>query len=252
MRLKTVAYTVESEKLTGNVRLVLLTDLHAGRYGDRQAELLGEIDRQQPDAVLLGGDICDENASFEPVEELLRGLGGYPCYYVTGNHEYWFADIQPVLELFRSYGVTVLEGTQDVIGVNGQLVRICGVDDPFREVYADTPHIADRQLDALAASVDPGMFTVLLAHRPERLPDYANRGFDLVLSGHAHGGQWRIPGLANGLYAPHQGWLPRYAGGEYELDGTRMIVSRGLARWDIPAPRVFNRPELVVVELVPR
>lgn len=98
---------------------------------------------------------------------------------------------------------------------------------------------------------DNGLYTILLAHRPEWIDLYGTYDFDLVLSGHAHGGQWRLPGLINGVFAPDQGMLPKYAGGKYGVNGTTMIVSRGLARESTSVPRIFNRPELVVVDLVP-
>ena len=91
----------------------------------------------------------------------------------------------------------------------------------------------------------------MLAHRPERIKDYLAYGFDLILSGHAHGGQWRIPGLLNGLLAPNQGLFPQYAGGRYDWEGTVFLVSRGLARESTRVPRIFNPPELVAVDLVP-
>ena len=104
----------------------------------------------------------------------------------------------------------------------------------------------------MTAAQDGETFSILLTHRPERVEDYTGRGFDLVLAGHAHGGQWRLPGLINGLIAPNQGLFPRYAGGRYALDGdTTMIVSRGLARESTRIPRLFNRPELVVVDILP-
>ena len=93
------------------------------------------------------------------------------------------------------------------------------------------------------------IFTVLLSHRPELFEIYQKYEFDLVLSGHAHGGQWRIPGLLNGLFAPNQGLFPKYAGGRYDYAGGTMIVSRGLARESTKVPRIFNRPELVVVDV---
>lgn len=105
-------------------------------------------------------------------------------------------------------------------------------------------------LQRASSDIDPRAFTVLLAHRPERIDKYAATGdFDLVVSGHAHGGQVRIPGLINGLFAPNQGFFPKYAGGQYEVDGTTLVVSRGLARESTRIPRVFNRPELVLVEI---
>ena len=93
-------------------------------------------------------------------------------------------------------------------------------------------------------------FNILLIHRPENFEHYADLGFDLVLAGHAHGGQWRIPGLLNGLYCPGEGLFPKYAGGLYQIDGTTMIVSRGLAKESNFVPRIFNRPELVIIDIV--
>ncbi|MBQ4118259.1 MAG: metallophosphoesterase, partial [Oscillospiraceae bacterium] len=93
-------------------------------------------------------------------------------------------------------------------------------------------------------------FNVLLVHRPEYIEQYAKLGFDLVLCGHAHGGQWRIPGVLNGIYAPGQGVFPKYAGGIYEVNGTTLVVSRGLAKESTPIPRVFNRPELVIIDII--
>lgn len=89
----------------------------------------------------------------------------------------------------------------------------------------------------------------MLAHRPEYFPLYAKMGFDMALCGHAHGGQWRLPSLINGIYAPNQGFLPEYAGGIYHSAATTMIVSRGLARESTRIPRLFNRPELVIIDL---
>ena len=105
----------------------------------------------------------------------------------------------------------------------------------------------NRHLDAVKAQAKKDHFTVLLSHRPELFENYVSRAFDLVLCGHAHGGQWRIPGVLNGLYAPQQGLFPLYAGGKYEKGSTTMIVSRGLAKETTPIPRIFNPPELVVV-----
>lgn len=98
---------------------------------------------------------------------------------------------------------------------------------------------------------DKLFFTLLLAHRPEYIDHYLDYNFDLILSGHAHGGQWRLPGIINGLYAPNQGLFPKYAGGQYNINGTVFIVSRGLSRESTRIPRIFNRPELVIIDIVP-
>ncbi|MGM9652491.1 MAG: metallophosphoesterase [Eubacteriales bacterium] len=248
-RLRIRTYTVCSEKLSGSVRIALVTDLHSCRYGKEEAELIAALDEQSPNLVLLGGDICDDELPQDNAEALLRGIAGrYPCYYVTGNHEYQSGDIDAILAMFASYGVTVLSGKSDTVEVRGQYVNICGVTDPDAVRYTGAPDTRE-QLVALRDVHTNGYYTILLAHRPEWISIYTEYGFDLILSGHAHGGQWRLPGIINGLYAPDQGFFPAYAGGEYTVGSAVMIVSRGLARETTWIPRVFNRPELVVVEL---
>ena len=154
--------------------------------------------------------------------------------------------------MFRRYGVTVLAGTWGDLTVRGQAIRVFGVDDP--EGFEAAPGEAVpagwlEQWETCRAGLEEGMVSVLLSHRPELTELYRGSGFDLVVSGHAHGGQVRVPLLLNGLYAPNQGFFPQYAGGLYDLDGTALAVSRGLSISRLP--RVFNPPEAVVIDLVP-
>lgn len=252
MRLKTVVYSMNTEKVSRSVRLALITDLHSCWYGKEQKTLIDAVEKQNPDIVLLGGDIFDDKRSYENAETTLQYLSkNYPCYYVTGNHEYWSGDIENILEIVESYDVTVLRGGYDCIQVNGQEIQICGIDDPDMALYTETPKGIGQQLEYLRSIHSDEKYTILLAHRPELAETYMNYQFDLVLTGHAHGGQWRIPGIINGLYAPDQGFFPKYAGGLYELGHGKMIVSRGCARESTLAPRIFNRPELVIVEINP-
>jgi len=256
-RLKTEYYTVESDKLSAPVRIALLTDLHSCKYGKNQKNLIETVQEQNPDIVLLGGDIFDDKGSYDNAELTVKQLAEqYPCYYVTGNHEYWGYDSATILDIVKNCGVTILAGECETITLNGQMINICGVNDPDAEVYLAEGEPVELQLEradeaAKEAEMAVGeeIFTVLLSHRPELYEIYQNYGFDLVLSGHAHGGQWRIPGVLNGLYAPHQGLFPEYAGGRYDYAGGTMIVSRGLARESTPVPRIFNRPELVIVDI---
>lgn len=250
MRLKTVIYKVKTEKVDMPLRLLLITDLHSCWYGKEQKTLLQAVEKKKPDIVLLGGDIFDDDGSYENAETVIRCLSeSYPCYYVTGNHEYWSKDIDNILSIVRSYGVTVLSGDCDRVTINGQNINICGVDDPDVLVYVQGAVDMSQQLKAAETDAASDDFTVLLSHRPELADTYREYGFDLVLCGHAHGGQWRIPGILNGLFAPDQGLFPKYAGGRYDFEGQTMIVSRGLARESTLAPRFFNRPELVVIEV---
>ncbi len=247
-RLQTSHYTVESDKIEGSARLVLLTDTHSNSYGKNANKLVRKIDELSPDAVLFGGDIYDDVLPRENATALVSALAvKYRCFYVTGNHEYWSGDVDVIKAELESVGATVLEGDCSTICINGQSINICGVDDPvydYDRMY--------EQLKVASTESNNGYFTVLLSHRPELADEYSKYSFDLVLAGHAHGGQVRVPYILNGLYAPDQGWFPKYAGGEYAFDDYTMIVSRGLDRESIRVPRVFNRPEIVVIDLVSR
>ncbi|MDR0839766.1 MAG: metallophosphoesterase [Christensenellaceae bacterium] len=235
---------IESDKIDAPIRIVLLTDLHSCKYGQNQATLLNAIDAQHPDLILMAGDMVDDGLPQEPAFAVFRGLAQYPCYYVTGNHEFWCESVDTVKSDIRACGITVLEGEVETLSVNGQRLAIAGIDDP--EVGQA---LYDAQLAAVGAKKNPQLYTILLAHRPERLESYAAYGaFDLVQCGHAHGGQWRVPFP---IYAPNQGFLPKYTSGLYELGGTKMVVSRGLARESTPIPRLFNAPEIVVIDLMP-
>ena len=251
IRLHIKHYEITTDQTAETLRIALLTDLHSCKYGKDGETLIRAIDSQQPDLILLGGDICDDVIPDDNVEALLEGISRrYPCYYVTGNHEYWSGRIDDILELFRSYHVTVLNGSSDTIKIGAQPVTVCGVTDPDAVTYAGAADIRS-QLEDLSDTRPPECYTLLLAHRPELIGLYLQYDYDLVLSGHAHGGQWRLPGIINGLYAPDQGWFPRYAGGMYVKNDQVMIVSRGLARESTKVPRIFNRPELVIVTVKP-
>ncbi|MCI8574744.1 MAG: metallophosphoesterase, partial [Oscillibacter sp.] len=161
-----------------------------------------------------------------------------------GNHEWWSGGAERICRQMEAYGVTVLQGESVSLALNNQTVTICGVDDP------DSGQSV-KQLETVGGAVDGSAYTVLIAHRPERFAFYQRYPFDLIVCGHAHGGQWRIPGLLNGLYAPGQGLFPSHAGGRYDFDGGTLLVSRGLARESTRVPRIFNRPELVVADIIP-
>lgn len=243
-------YTVASPKLTAEVRLAVVTDFHSSDNADDVAAMVASC---APDAVLLVGDLFDDDTQNRPTERtlsLMRQLSAqYPCYYVSGNHEAWTGEMDALYQQTEEAGVTVLRMSSGVLTVRGQRIALCGVPDPYEMVFSGAPD-TEEQLRQALEDVDSADFTVLLAHRPELLAKYAQFPLDLVVSGHAHGGQVRIPGVLNGLYAPNQGWFPKLAGGAYTQDGTTLIVSRGLAV-RTRLPRIFNRPEVVLVRCVP-
>jgi len=237
--LKTAAYTVESGEIDGPVRIACLTDLHSCNYGPGQRELLEAVDAAAPDLVVLVGDIYDDVLPPDNTDTVLTHLAArYPCFYVTGNHDVFCGDTA------EAHGITALNGDAFPLEVNGQRLLLCGLSDPRKSpAFADNLSALNEQAQSAEA------FTVLLSHRPERIGQYLPGGWDLILSGHAHGGQWRIPGLLNGLLAPGQGFFPKYAGGRYDFEDTAFIVSRGLAKESTRVPRLYNPPELVIVNI---
>lgn len=243
-------YTVVSPKLTAEVRLAVVTDFHSSDNADDVAAMVASC---APDAVLLVGDMFDDDTANRPTERtlsLMRQLSAqYPCYYVSGNHEAWTGEMDALYQQTEEAGVKVLRMSSGVLTVRGQRIALCGIPDPYEMVFSGAPD-TEEQLRQALEDVDSADFTVLLAHRPELLAKYAQFPLDLVVSGHAHGGQVRIPGVLNGLYAPNQGWFPKLAGGAYTQDGTTLIVSRGLAV-RTRLPRIFNRPEVVLVRCLP-
>lgn len=229
-------YEIVTDKVSEDMRIVLLTDLHSSSYGTNQQVLMDAVDRQDPDVILMAGDIMEEIRPHINSIKLLQHLTEkYPCYYTTGNHEEWSGEVGEIKHLIDLCGVEILEGEYVDFGE----IRICGVDNSlFGEQYTNCVNAAQE-----------GRFTVFMSHRPDHVDMYSGQGFDVVVCGHAHGGQVIIPGIINGLYAPNQGLFPKYAGGRYTLDDgtTEMIVSRGLCKNYIP--RVFNQPEVVVIDI---
>ena len=244
-------YTVATDKISGPIKLALVSDLHSCGYGAGQATLLDAIEAEQPDAILLCGDIFDDKLPRGNTIDFIEGISAkYPCYYVTGNHEFWSRKADELKNILISYGIVVLEGTTGILETRGDRIRISGIDDPDTDRFASRSIPYVEQIEQLSAHANSELFTVLLSHRPERIEELLPLNPDLVLSGHAHGGQWRIPLiLENGLLSPNQGTFPKYTNGEYFFGGTELIVSRGLARESTAVPRVFNRPEIVIITI---
>ncbi len=243
--LKPVSYDIKTDKIRDAIKIAFVADLHSCDYGEGQTDIISLIDKAAPDIVLLGGDIVDDVLPQQKAFEFLSAVSeDYPCYYVSGNHEYWSGRIEKIKADIEALGITVLEGERADIEINGQSISLFGIDDP----EAGEAEFA-RQLKACGETADDSRFSILLTHRPERIDSYLEYDFDMILAGHTHGGQMRLPLLLNGLFAPDQGWFPKYAGGLYPFDNTQMIVSRGLAKESTRAPRLFNRPELVIINL---
>lgn len=252
-RLKVTSYTVPLPTLPAafdGLRILHVSDLHAASFGKDQKTLLQTAQALAPDLVLITGDLIDRRRTLtedgmRPALVLLTALAeNYPTVRTDGNHEV----MSPVGERFRELAAKT--GTQDVTGrtltvrKGDDALVLLGVEDIAKCDYDE--EVFRARLRALCAPVCDA-FCVALAHRPQYLEDYSAAGLPLVLCGHAHGGQVRLP-LIGGLYAPEQGVLPRLTAGVCEHGNTKMVISRGLGNSGFPL-RFMNTPELVLITL---
>jgi len=255
--LTVISYNIVTNKINNGsaIRIVLLADLHATMYGADQQPLLQKIEAQEPDLILLAGDILVDSIPDSATLLFLAGIQDIaPIYFVTGNHEYWgpnAENIQIIRNTILSHGITILSDTYEQIEVNGNSLIIAGVEDPDKVNAVPDYDQVESIREAFYNISDYDCFKILISHRPENLDLFSEQSFDLVVSGHTHGGQFRIPFLLNGLYAPEQGFFPEFVGGLYTYDELILIISRGLATNHPRLPRIFNPPEIVTIDLSP-
>jgi len=245
-------YSVTTDKLNSgqSIRIVLISDLHSSIYRENQKDIVSLIKKQKPDLIALAGDIADDERPIAGTEMFLANIQGIaPVYYVTGNHEFLSYDIETIKDIIRRYGVTILEHEYERTVINGVPLVICGVEDPEIEQVDGIEFDWKREMYSAFSNLENERgYKILLAHRPDFIGMYKKFGFDIVLSGHTHGGQVRIPLVLNGLYAPGQGWFPKYAGGIYRHGSLVHVISRGVS-YDPKLPRIFNPPEVTVIDI---
>ena len=227
-------------------RIAQISDLHNAEFGEHNEELLSMLAGTAPDIIVLTGDLVDSRRTDVDVaaDFAAQAMEIAPVYYVTGNHESRLKRLFPTLEArLEAAGVTVLRGEAVLLNRDGQQIQLLGVDD----ITFYTGNWEDQLPEDLERLKKEGLYTVLLSHRPDLLKLYEKAGVDLVFTGHAHGGQIRLPWIG-GILAPDQGFFPKCDSGLYTLGETNLMVSRGLGNSLFPF-RVNNPPEIVVVEL---
>ena len=232
-------------------KILQLSDLHNKLFGKNQKDLVSKIKKAKPDIVVITGDLVDSNHYNEETSlKLINELQNIaPIYFVTGNHER-LSEKFPQLEVnLKEMGVLILRNESVKLERSGEGILLMGIDDPmFSDVYEKTEStIVEEEIKKALYKEGQSGFKILLSHRPEQFPVYVKQDIDLIFSGHAHGGQVRLP-IVGGLVAPNQGYFPKYTSGIYFKESSAMIVSRGLGNSIIPQ-RLFNRPEIVVVTL---
>lgn len=233
-------------------RVVQISDLHNATFGKDNERLLAKIQELEPDIVVLTGDLVDSNHT--DIEVALafaeKVAASYPTYYVTGNHENWLeeSDRLELLEGLERVGVVCLADEFVEIERGDSRITLIGLnDESLGGIKAKVTEETTGKTMLLTGSENTSELQILLAHEPQYIENYSKYNVDLVFSGHAHGGQVRIP-FVGGVVAPGQGLFPKYTEGVHVKNDTTMIISRGLGNSIIPV-RVFNRPEIVCVEL---
>ena len=230
-------------------RIVQISDLHNKDFGGR---LIKKIRELNPDITVITGDIIDSYHT-EPetaLEFVEKAVGISPVYYITGNHESRLNDIYPDFrKALEKLGVTVLDGRGVTLEKDGAEIFLAGMDDLtfFGSSTLNENTIEFKETLFELASEKGERTGILLSHRPEIFDTYAESGFEIVLTGHAHGGQIRLP-FVGGILTPNQGFFPEYDAGIFQKGNTSMIISRGLGNSLFPF-RIGNRPEIVVCEL---
>jgi len=239
-------YNITSEKISqeyNGIKIVHISDLQDAEFGKNNIKLVEKIRKQTPDIIVITGDIIDSHRTdFNKAAEFAgEAVKIAPVYYVSGNHEGVTGRYDKLKEMLVSEGVNVLDN-ESVYLDEKHLIRITGAMDPY---FSDKQYTADFIKSTMAENTD--CFNIVLCHRPEMFETYIEAGADLTFCGHAHGGQIRLP-FIGGVLAPHQGLFPEYTEGVHTKGGKSMVISRGLGNSVFPF-RLFNRPEIVTVEL---
>ncbi|HIW20800.1 MAG TPA: metallophosphoesterase [Candidatus Dorea intestinavium] len=251
----TTHYEIAFENLPSSFegyKIAQISDLHNAKFGENNARIIEILHEENPDMIAITGDLIDSNRTDIDiaVQFMQQAVHIAPCYYVTGNHEAWIGeDYQQLEKKMIDVGVRILHDEVMPIYKDGESIQLIGLDDPD---FTDRDAVVqDSMLDSKLKNLKlQDGFKLLLSHRPETVHSYVSTNVDLVLSGHAHGGQFRMP-FIGGIVAPNQGLFPEYDAGVFDERGTTMVVSRGIGNSIIPV-RLNNRPEIVIVKLQPK
>ncbi len=250
--LETTRIQIVSERIPASFdgwRIAQVSDLHNAEFGEENGDLLKLLQAEQPDMIALTGDLVD--SVHTDMDRAVKFAGEAaqiaPCYFVTGNHEARLKEQYEELEQrLEEIGVTVLRDEAVNLEREGGSIQLIGLDDPrFEEQDEELEDSLAYFEEKLSAMELADSYRILLSHRPETFGAYVSQQIDLVLTGHAHGGQFRLP-VIGGVIAPNQGLFPKYDAGLYTEGKTNMIVSRGLGNSVLPF-RLNNRPEVVIV-----
>lgn len=245
------SYSLSTDKLSSQVRFVFISDLHCKEYGKKNRDLVEKIKEQNPDFIAVGGDMVNKySANDHVMRELLPQLAEItPTYCVLGNHELALKDEIDFKNDIDSTGAKLLDNEMVTLNINGEEILLGGMSEfPYYEFYAPDYDTPERYFWDEINESSKNCYSILLHHQPEYLESIIqDSNVDLIMCGHTHGGAIQIP-FVGGVFAPNQGFFPKYDKGEFDLFETKMIVSAGLGD-AYPILRINNRPEISVVEI---
>ena len=245
--------TVTNDKLPDNFdgyKILHISDLHNTKFGKKDGKLISLVKKARPNIIAITGDMLDtrRDGYQYDVEFVKQAVLVAPCFFVMGNHEAKSPQYANLKKELINAGVVIIDDDKIDIQRDGQTITLLGINDPLfkpENLSGNSREVTEKRLKRL--SIDTSGYNILLSHRPELFDIYQKYGLDVVLCGHAHGGQFRLP-FIGGLFAPNQGTFPKYDSGLYTQNNTNMIVSRGVGKSIIPF-RINNPPEVIIVEL---
>lgn len=234
-----------------NYKIAQISDFHNTKYESLRNDIINELEQQKPDIIVVTGDLADSNTTdIQLSVNFIKNIKHIaPIYYVSGNHEANISldDYNLLKQQLTSLNVNILEDELEVLKKDNKSINLIGIDDPLKSLNIQFDESITIKKSITSINYDLDLYTILLSHRPEQFNNYVDKEIDLVFSGHAHGGQIRVP-FIGGIVAPNQGFFPEYTSGLYTKDKTSMIVSRGIGNSLFPF-RINDRPELIIVTL---
>ena len=260
-RLDITNYIIKNAKITRDFKIVQLSDLHSREFRNDNKKIIDYIEKEKPDIIVMTGDMINaKNGDIAYLEKFINSLKEIcKIYYVMGNREFRYneEEFNKLVNMLEKNSIKVLNNNSDTIKIAGSEINIYGLNYNNRNIekyyefrrgsmYNKKYEIINK-LEDVFTGVDKNKYNILLTHSPNAFKKYASFGFDLIISGHIHGGVIRLP-FAGGLLSPNATFFPKYDAGLFFEEGSVMCVSRGMGYGSLPF-RILNNPEIVVINL---
>ena len=251
-KLQVSNYNIKNDKIPGDFndyKIVQISDFHNTKSKTLTNSLVKEIEMQKPNIIVVTGDFVDSSKTdIETAINFIRKINNIaPIYFISGNHEASISDYSKLKGKLEENKVIILDNKIEELKINESTINLIGINDPQMAHENGVTHSEIVKIELDKAQYDENRYNILLSHRPELFDTYVEKKIDLILAGHAHGGQIRIP-FIGGIIAPNQGFFPKYTNGIFEENKTTMVISRGIGNSILPF-RINNKPELVVITL---